>query len=109
VAALPPGGLSGTADNGAAADVTHTTNVGLAEFNRLPQTVGDSNVAGSDSGERLLYTVAARRRSSDVQPAMEIARPGVRRTAAGSPQKVSSKRFCTVTEVIHAVSSQGCR
>jgi len=108
VAALPPGNVSTAADIGAAVDVTRTTNVGLAEFNRLPQTVGDSNVAGSDSGERVLYTVAARRRSSDVQPVMEIARPSARRTQA-SPQKVSSKRFCTVTEVMHAVAAQGCR
>jgi hypothetical protein len=110
VAALPPGNSSigGTANNGSALDIAHATSVGLAEFNRLPQAVGDSNVAGSGSAERTLYTVAARRRSPDVQPVTEIERPIARRTRA-SPQKVSSKRFCTVTEVMHAVASQGCR
>jgi len=99
--------LAATATAGAPAGVNRLADVGLTEFNRLteaPVAHAEREVSGA------LYTVSAQPRPvRDLRPAAAIDdSPAPARPAQRVQRTAYNKRFCTVTEVMHAASAS-CR
>jgi filamentous hemagglutinin family protein len=109
-----PGNTVAGAANTAPTNLARLTEVGLTEFNRLPDSATESTAYGAENaGGRTLYRVAARRQpirnAKPVAASDESSPAPVPQRAKSAQQAAYGKRFCTVTEVMHAVSAQGCR
>jgi trimeric autotransporter adhesin len=99
------GAGGGTAQVGA----PRVTDTALVEFNRLPNAATDTTMSASERRGPTLYTIASRSQPLRDAPAVADSDPPSPRTARPAVQAANGKRFCTVTEVMHSGSAQGCR
>ena len=104
------GGLVGTTVSAATATVPQPVKPSLSEFNRLAISDTDANPTRAERDERALYTLDIRRSSVyQAQPVLDINPPAAPPARRQIQQTAGGKGFCTVNQVMHASTAQGCR
>jgi filamentous hemagglutinin family protein len=111
VAGPSAGGFVGTSVADAAASVPSTVKPALSEFNRLAISDGETNPLRAERDDHTLYTLETRRSapSYQAQPVLDISPPETAPARRQIQPTAGAKRFCTVNQVMHSSTAQGCR
>jgi hypothetical protein len=82
----------------------------LSEFNRLAIGDTDTNPTRVERDDRMLYTLETRRTPLyQAQPVLDTNSPAAAPARRQFQQTAGAKRFCTVNQVMHSSTAQGCR